>query len=109
LGMDRKGGGKRHRPPPHHRYITHTPTPTPHPQHTTQLAEAYERLVPFPMDLGTLHLKLQGKRYRTIREFHGDVELFFCGFERVLHGQGGWVRAWCLRASVFSLSFFVVS
>lgn len=54
-----------------------------------QLAKAYEALVPFPMDLGTLHLRLASKQhYRTVRAFHTDVELFFCGQERLLYGQG---------------------
>lgn len=40
------------------------------------------------MDLATIHLKLRTKRYRSVGAFHGDVELLFCGRERLLHGQG---------------------
>jgi hypothetical protein len=62
---------------------THLPKTPP-----KQLAKTREQLVPFPMDLATLHVKLQAKRYRTVARFHRDVELLFCGRERLLHGQG---------------------
>ncbi len=65
---------------------THRQTHANHP--TTQLAQAHGGLVPFPMDLCTIHLKLRARRYRSLQQFHQDVELFFCGRERLLHGAG---------------------